>query len=219
MRGRADSVSRRVNAERIVLLGWSRAILLQLAHPLVAAGVAEHSSFRGGPFAAAARLHHTIRSMLALTFGDNTQREAALETIRAIHRRVNGHLPTAVGRFSSGTPYSAEDPDLVLWVHATLLDSLPLVYEHLVAPLDADGRDAYCNEAADVAIALGAREVDVPRTWGALGHYMDVMYLLRQHCRGPASAGAGVGSARAAALLLHRTSHLGQPHRIGGATT
>ena len=173
---RADPVSRRVNAERIVLLGWSRAILLQLAHPLVAAGVAEHSSFRGGPFTAAARLHHTVRSMLALTFGDDSRRGAAIEGIRAIHRRVNGRLPATVGRFAAGTRYSAEDPDLVLWVHATLLDSLPLVYERLVAPLVGDERDRYCAEAARVAIALGAREADVPRTWVELGRYLDAAY-------------------------------------------
>ena len=173
MADRTDSVSGRVNAERIVLLGWSRAILLQLAHPLVAAGVADHSSFRGGPFAAAARLHHTVRSMLALTFGDQTHRDAALESIRAIHRRVHGSLTARVGRFPSGTPYSAEDPDLVLWVHATLLDSLPLVYERLVAPLSSHERDRYCAEAAGVALALGAREAEVPHTWADLGRYLE----------------------------------------------
>src|SRR5688500_9884495 len=101
------TISHRINAERIVLPGWSRAILLQLAHPLVAAGVAEHSTFRGGPLTAAVRLHHTVRAMLALTFGDEATREAALEGIRAIHRRVHGRLPVAAGRFPEGTPYSA----------------------------------------------------------------------------------------------------------------
>src|SRR5262245_31433510 len=62
--------ARRINGERIVLLGWSRAILMQLAHPLVAAGVHDHSTFRGGAFTGAMRLHHTVRAMLALTFGD-----------------------------------------------------------------------------------------------------------------------------------------------------
>src|SRR5687768_9666876 len=105
-------ISRRVNAERLVLLGWSRAILLQLAHPLVAAGVAEHSSFRAGSVAAAKRLHMTVRAMLALTFGTGRGRAAARDGILAIHRRVHGVLPAATGRFPAGTPYSAEDPDL-----------------------------------------------------------------------------------------------------------
>lgn len=159
-----------------MLLGWSRAILLQLAHPLVAAGVAEHSSFRGGRLSAAMRLHHTVRAMLALTFGDDRARIAALEGIRAIHRRVHGRLPAAAGPFPAGTPYSAEDPDLVLWVHATLLDSIPLIYEHVVAPLTARERDGYCAEAAAVALDLGARDIEVPRTWRELRIYLDRTY-------------------------------------------
>ena len=156
-----------MNAERLVVLGWSRAILLQLAHPLVAAGVAEHSSFRSGGATAVVRLHHTIRAMLALTFGDQAAKHAALEGIRAIHRRVHGRLPDAAGIFPAGTPYTAEDPALVLWVHATLLESIPLVYERIVRPLTDEERDAYCEAAAPVAIELGARREDVPRTWAA----------------------------------------------------
>jgi uncharacterized protein (DUF2236 family) len=172
----AGSVSWRINAERIVLLGWSRAILLQLAHPLVAAGVADHSSFRDDGLAAARRLHLTVKAMLALTFGDVRGRAAALDGIMAIHRRVHGHIPAAAGRFPAGMPYSAEDPDLVLWVHATLLDSIPLIYEHVVQPLTATDRDAYCADAAIVATDLGARDTEVPRTWDALRNYLDRMY-------------------------------------------
>jgi len=168
-------VSWRVNAERLMLLAWARAILLQLAHPLIAAGVAEHSTFRGGVLAAALRLHHTVRAMLSLTFGDAPAREQTLDTIRAIHRRVNGRLPHTVGSFASGTAYSAEDPALLLWVHATLLDSVLLVYDRVVSPLSTAERDAYCEEAAATAIALGAREADVPRTWATLRRYVDTM--------------------------------------------
>lgn len=150
-----------------MLLGWGRAILLQLAHPLIAAGVHEHSVFRARPWSAASRLHATVRAMLALTFGTDAEREHALHGIRAIHRRVNGRLPTAVGPFPAGAPYSAEDPELVLWVHLTLLDSIPLAYGTFVAPMSPSERDAYCAEAAWVAIALGARPDDVPRTWEA----------------------------------------------------
>ena len=118
-------VAHRVNAERVVLLGWGRAILLQLAHPLVAAGVHDHSSVRATPWAAATRLHTTVRAMLALTFGTDAERQHALYGIQQIHRRVRGHLPTAVGAWAAGTAYSAEDPALVLWVHLTLLESVP----------------------------------------------------------------------------------------------
>jgi len=170
------SITWRVNAERIVLLGWARAILLQLAHPLVAAGVFEHSGFRGTPYAAASRLYHTVHAMLSLTFGDEDARQKTLDAIRAIHRRVNGVLRESTGSYPSGTRYSAEDPDLVLWVHATLIESVLLVYERLVAPLTMAEKDEYCAEAFPIAVALAARERDVPRTWADLRAYIDRMY-------------------------------------------
>jgi uncharacterized protein (DUF2236 family) len=170
------AISRRINAERIVLLGWGRAILLQLSHPLIAAGVYEHSGFRATTWAAVTRLYHTVHAMLALTFGTDTERERALDGIRQIHRRVNGHLKTATRRFPEGTAYSAEDPDLVLWVHATLLESVPLAYERLIGPLTVAERDAYCAEAAPIAVALLARSHQVPRTWAEARAYLDRIY-------------------------------------------
>ena len=158
-------VSQRINAERIVLFGWGRAILMQLAHPLVAAGVDDHSGFRVTPLAAVTRLYHTVHAMLALTFGTPAQYARAMDGIRAIHRRVNGILLDQAGPFAAGTRYSAEDPDLVLWVHLTLMESLPLTYELLVAPLTPAERDAYCAEAASAPIELGARPADVPHSW------------------------------------------------------
>jgi uncharacterized protein (DUF2236 family) len=179
------AVARRINAERLALLGWSRAILLQLAHPLIAAGVSEHSTFRGSARAIAARLHHTVGAMLALTFGTPSSRDDTLDRIREIHRRVNGHLSARIGPFAAGTPYSAEDPELVLWVHVTLLDSIPLVYDRFVAPLSEAERDVYCVEAADTAVALGAREGDVPRTWDAARLLLNDAYASGRIVVGP----------------------------------
>jgi uncharacterized protein (DUF2236 family) len=159
-----------------VLLGWTRAILLQLAHPLIAAGVYDHSTFRATPWAAASRLHATVRAMLALTFGTDAERQYALHGIRTIHRRVNGTLSETVGPFSAGTRYSAEDPALVLWVHLTLLESVPLAYELFVEPLSDGDRDEYCDQAAWTAIALGAVPADVPRTWSDARARLDAMY-------------------------------------------
>jgi uncharacterized protein (DUF2236 family) len=165
-------ISRRVNAERLVLLGWARAILLQMAHPLIAAGVAEHSHFRAGPLVAVQRLRETVRAMLALTFGDPLEHGLAIAGIRAIHTRVKGQLIENVGPYAAGTPYSAEDPDLLLWVHATVVESVVVVYERVLGPLTDAERDAYCEEASPVAISLGAREGEVPRTWADLGAYL-----------------------------------------------
>ncbi len=188
-----------------MLLGWSRAILLQLAHPLVAAGVYEHSSFRATPWAAATRLHSTVRAMLALTFGSEPNRARAFDGIRAIHRRVHGQLAGDVGRFPSGTPYSAEDPDLVLWVHVTLLESIPLTYSLFVGPLTHAERDAYCAEAAPVAIALGARSADVPQTWTATRDHLARAYASGTIVVGPQARQL------AEAVLAPRLSQLAPP--------
>lgn len=161
-------VAFRVNGERLTVLGWSRAILLQLAHPLIAAGVFEHSGFRTSPLAAVRRLHQTTQAMLAITFGDQRRHGAAIDGIRRIHTRVNGALREAVGPFPAGTPYSAEDPALLLWVHVTLIESVLVTYEQLVGPLSRRDLDDYCAAAAPSSIELGMRDSDAPRTWDAL---------------------------------------------------
>jgi uncharacterized protein (DUF2236 family) len=170
------TLAQTINAERMLVLAWPRAILLQLAHPLVAAGVAEHSSFRASPMAAVLRLHETIKAMLRLTYADEPGRARTIATIRGIHRRVHGHLAEATGPFAAGTPYSAEDPELLLWVHATLLESVLDGYEQLVSPLGNGVRDRYCAEAAPVAIDLGVPAADVPRTGTALEALLAMMY-------------------------------------------
>lgn len=178
-------IAERINAERLVLAGWSRAILLQLAHPLVAQGVADHSSFRGGLLRAAVRLHHTVAAMRHLTFGDAAQSRRALDGILAIHARVHGVLPDAVGPWPPGAPYSAHDPALVLWVHATLLESLALVYGRVVAPLSPAALDDWCRQSAPIARALGARAHEVPVDWASLQGYLQQMFASGQVVVGP----------------------------------
>ena len=130
MRAGPESVTWKVNREMIVVAGWGRAVLLQLAHPAVAAGVHHHSSFRGSLRASVRRLQTTVRAMLSLTFGDTEQMIAAAAGINTIHGRVRGRIPEG-----AGAAYSAHDPDLQRWVHATLLESIPATYELLVGPL------------------------------------------------------------------------------------
>jgi uncharacterized protein (DUF2236 family) len=166
-------IARILNGERLTVLGWSRAILLQMAHPLIATGVARHSTFRGGARQTAARMHGTIKAMLALTFGDDAEREATLARIRGIHRTVRGTLTDAAGPYQAGTPYSAEDPELLLWVHATLLESITMVYDLVVAPLSSGALDRFCEESAPTLLALGGDPARVPRDWRALGDYME----------------------------------------------
>lgn len=148
------TIGQRVNAERLALLGWGRAVLLQLAHPLVAAGVAEHSTFRDGPAANVKRLHSTVRAMLDLSFGAPEDIRRAVGHINAIHDRVSGTLGEAAGRFGAGTPYAANDPNLLVWVDATVRDSMLLAYELFVSPLSARDRDQYWAEGEDITTAL-----------------------------------------------------------------
>jgi uncharacterized protein (DUF2236 family) len=162
----------RINAERLAVLAWPRAILLQIAHPLVAQGVADHSSFSEGRLSAFRRLHDTVAAMRAIAFGDRDRREAVLEGIRRVHDRVHGALPAVAGPYPQGTRYTAHDPTLLLWVHVTLLESIVVLHDRLVEPLDAAARDEYCASAAPVAVALGASPEDVPTTWLGLTRAM-----------------------------------------------
>ena len=167
------AISRRVNAERIVLVGWLRALLLQLAHPLIAAGVAEHSSFGGSTVAALSRLSQTVDAMLAITFGTPAERAQSLDDIRVVHRRVHGRLSEPCGVFPAGTRYSAEDSELLVWVHATLAESILLAYAQLVEPIAPEDLDRYCADSAQVAVELGADPDAVPRSWRAVRQYVD----------------------------------------------
>jgi len=159
------SVAQRIVGERLVVLGWGRAILMQLAHPLVAAGVDEHSTFRASAVAPVRRLHATIQTMLALSFGTPAEVAEAAARINRIHDRVHGALGETAGRFPAGTGYSAHDPDLLTWVELTLVESLPLAYETFIAPLAASDRDAWCQEARSVAPLLGVPPDRLPATY------------------------------------------------------
>lgn len=173
-RPRPGGITWTLAGERIALLAWPRAMLLQFAHPLVAAGVAEHSGFRSSPFAPFARLHATVGAMRRLTFGTDEQAAAVVDRIRSVHDRVNGTLRQSAGAHARGTRYSAHDPALLLWVHATLLDSHVRVLEHVLRPFTPDELDRYCREAAPLSVALGAAQAHVPTTWQQLQDYMAV---------------------------------------------
>jgi uncharacterized protein (DUF2236 family) len=167
--------ARTVNRERIVVLGWGRAILLQLAHPLVAAGVSEHSGYGAGRLARVHRLRATIGAMIDFTFGDPAHVSRAAARIDAVHRRVNGRLRHDTRAFRAGTSYSATDPALLLWVHATLLDSVPLAFERFVRPLSDAEKDEYCAQSRPTATLLGIPGDRLPATAADLRTIVDGM--------------------------------------------
>jgi uncharacterized protein (DUF2236 family) len=170
-----SSVSWKINREIIVVAGWGRAILLQFAHPLVAAGVSDHSSYRGGLISSFRRLTSTVGAMLSLTFGGEEEAIAAAAGINCIHDRIHGTLASAAGVFPAGQRYSAHDPELLTWVHATLLESVPLTYELLVGPLTQEERERYCAEAAIMEPLLDIPQGSLPRTVAENDRYMREM--------------------------------------------
>ena len=168
-------VAETIHAERAVLLGWGSAILLQFAHPLVARGVADHSGFRQGLTAPWRRLHRTLDAMLALTFGGEASAACAARAINAVHDRVHGTLPEGAGRYPAGATYSAHDPALLTWVHATCLHAFMAAFERYVAPLTREQRDGYCAESAAAEPLLGIPAGGLPRSQAALQHYLAAM--------------------------------------------
>ncbi|HLB48779.1 MAG TPA: oxygenase MpaB family protein [Anaerolineales bacterium] len=103
----------RVNSHAAVTLAGARALMLELAHPLVAAGVAAHSSYRGDPFG---RLYRTMRTMHEILFGDAAAAERAIRHFNGCHAKVKGELLETVGPPAAGAHYEARGPLLKLWV-------------------------------------------------------------------------------------------------------
>ena len=157
-------VTWKLHREVVLLAGWGRAILMQLAHPLVAQGVADHSHFARDPRASVDRLRSTLRAMLTLTFGSDEEAQDVAARIVAIHDRVHGVVPMEPGRIAAGLSYSAHDPALLAWVHATLVDSFLATYELFVGDLTPDEGDRYCHEATRIEPMLGIPIGRLPRT-------------------------------------------------------
>lgn len=169
---RNDGWLRRVSGESVLLFGGGCALLLEIAHPLVAAGVAEHSSFRTDPFG---RLQRTLDAMSKLTFGDRATALHAARSVERSHRRVRGQLSAAVGRFAAGTPYDGRDPELVRWVWATLVETSLRVYELFVTALAPEAREAYYAGQRVLARLLGVPAEAVPPTLADFRAYFDGM--------------------------------------------
>jgi uncharacterized protein (DUF2236 family) len=162
----------RVGRERVLLAGGASALLLQIAHPLVAAGVTEHSDF---PRRAFDRLRSTLDATLRITFGDREQAERTAEGVRATHAAVRGTLTRSTGAFPAGTAYDAGDPELALWVHATLVMTALDTYDRLVRPLPAAERARYFEETKPFGAMFGADDRVMPPTYDAFLGYFRTM--------------------------------------------
>lgn len=136
-----ETLSWHVFREWPYLLGGMRAVLMQLAHPLVAAGVAEHSDFGTDPFS---RLHRTMEAIWEIGVGTPEEARAALARLDAVHARVRGVSP-------DGEIYAAGRPDLKLWVHATLIDTVLAVDERYLRRFNEEERHRYYRESLALA--------------------------------------------------------------------
>lgn len=164
-----ESVIRRVgNTPLVPFLGGGPAVLLQVAHPLVAAGVAEHSAFRRNLWR---RLVRTLRALYLITYGSRHEADAAGLAVQRVHEGVRGVTRTRLGRYPPGTAYAACDPELLLWVHATLVESSLAVYTRFVEPLTAREQERYYEEMTVVARLFGVPGSVIPPTLRAFREY------------------------------------------------
>lgn len=163
----------RLNREASLLLGAGpRALLLQIAHPLVAEGVDQHSDFRRDPWS---RLLGTLRSYLRIVYGSTSAARAEIGRLEALHRRVAGPVRDPEARGSFGSRYAARDPRLSLWVHATLVDSTLVTVDAWHERLDDDRRARFYAETRPIARAFGVPERLVPADIDAFDAYVASM--------------------------------------------
>lgn len=157
-----DGVFWRVNRESVLLVGGGAALLLQVAHPLIAAGVHEHSGFRDQPIR---RLYGTVTAMQQMIYGPRSVALGAARRVNAVHRRVHGRVTTGSAAFPAGTPYDARDPALLLWVHSTLVATALTTYETFLPPLSEPERERYYQESKTIGSLLGLSPEHLPRDW------------------------------------------------------
>ena len=187
------SVTWRLAREPFLIVGGGRALLMQVANPLVAQGVVDHSGYEHDPFG---RLVRTVRWLVAVTFGTKAEARAASRTVMQVHESVRGTLAPGnqAPGMPAGTPYSAGDPELSRWVLATILESILATYTAMVGRLPRDDEDRFVREWRGVA-----RLVGVPAT-----HTWSDATALRDHVSTELSRLHPVAASRdAARVVLH----------------
>jgi uncharacterized protein (DUF2236 family) len=206
------SLTWRVDREAALFLGGGRALLLQLAHPWVAAGVAEHSRTLVDPIG---RFHQTFDIMFTLTFGSLEQALAAARRLHRRHAAVRGSLPEAAGVFARGSPYWANEISALQWVHATLIETALVAHDLVLPPLTAEERERYYAESRWLGALFGLSPDDLPQNWEAFAAYNEAMWHSDALCVGASArqlaaqvlGGAGLWL-RVPAWYRALTSHL-----------
>jgi len=163
---------RRVHREQVVALGGPRALLMQAAHPVAFAGFFASTEALEDPYP---RLERTAAVLDTIVFGRRADADRATARVRRVHSRIRGRLIERAGRFPAGTPWSADDPDLLLWILGTLAQSSLLVFERYVSSLSPGERDGYWRDYRVLGRLFGLRARDMPSGWEGLSDYLEAM--------------------------------------------
>lgn len=159
-----DSAIRTIARESVLMLGGPGALLMQAAHPLVAAGIVDHSRYRDDPWR---RLARTMAALYTIVFAPREEADRVGELTRRAHGRVRGER--------DGRPYSARDPELMLWVHSTLVHTGIGMYETYVAPLEPAAEEEFYEQMKVVATVFGVPPDVHPRTLADFRAYQSRM--------------------------------------------
>jgi uncharacterized protein (DUF2236 family) len=163
----------RLNREATLLLGAGpRALLMQIAHPLVAEGVAGHSNFRADPWR---RLRATLRSYLTIVYGTTAEARGEIARLNRFHREIRGPVSDPVAALSLGAVYDARDPELSLWVHATLIDATLVANGRWIGRLSHAQRAAFYAESLPIGRAFGVPAQLLPPDIDAFDAYLEAM--------------------------------------------
>jgi uncharacterized protein (DUF2236 family) len=165
-----------------LLLGGGRALLMQAAHPLALAGFVEHSDYTAGPFQ---RLKRTMESVWTGVYGSPEEAERVGQRVQAIHARVKGVVPRDFGPVPAGTPYAASDPQLLLWVHATLVDTSLICYRTFVGDLSGERAELFYQDMSAMARLFGTPDSVIPPTLAEFDSYMATMLASETICVPP----------------------------------
>lgn len=148
-----DSVTWRIHAHPIVVVGGFRALMIQSLNPLAMAGVAQHSDYSTNPLG---RFRRTAQYMHHVVYSDTETARAAAAHVRKVHEYIKGVDPV------TGRRYDANDPELLLWVHCVAAHSCVTAYSTYVRELDAAERDRYFAEQVAAAELIGIPRELVP---------------------------------------------------------
>lgn len=157
-----DSITWRLHADPVLVLGGMRALLLQALHPRAMAGVATHSGFRTDPWG---RLRRTAEYVGSTTYGSTAEAERAGARVRGVHRRLTATDP------ATGEPFRIDDPELLVWIHACEVDSFLSTIRRAGAPITDDQADRYVAEQRRSAELVGLGPDEVPGNRAELAAY------------------------------------------------